>query len=97
MRIEVRRAQAGRGARGRATSTIAATGSGLLLRGVDADDELPSIRMDAPPAGERVDNANTQTALAHRRRRARRAAPPRSTALWTGPKGMMLALATGPT
>ena len=47
--------------------------------------------MDAAPAGDRVDNANTRTALAicaaapeELRRRIDR--------LWTGPKGMMLAL-----
>ena len=43
---------------------IAASGDGLLLRGVVADGDLPVIRIDAPPAGERVGNANTRTALA---------------------------------
>ena len=75
--------------------TIAATGSGLLLRGVTASEELPVIRMDAAPAGERVDNANTLTALA-----ISGAAPGalrrRIDRLWTGPKGMMLALVDGP-
>ena len=74
---------------------IAATGDGLLLKGVVADGDLPVIRMDAAPAGERVRNTNTRTALtlaatapdAIRRRIDR---------LWTGPKGMMLALVDGP-
>jgi cell division protein FtsQ len=74
---------------------IAAAGSGLLLRGVVADEDLPVIRMDAPPAGERVDNANTLTALA-----ISAAAPDalrkRIDRLWTGPHGMMLALIDGP-
>jgi cell division protein FtsQ len=51
--------------------------------------------MDAAPVGERVGNANTRTALklaatapdAIRRRIDR---------LWTGPRGMMLALVDGP-
>lgn len=76
-------------------TTLAATGSGLILRGVHADEELPVIKMDAPPAGERVDNANTKTALA-----ISAAAPEdlrrRIDRLWTGPKGMMLALIDGP-
>ena len=75
--------------------TIAATGSGLLLRGVVAGEELPVIRIDAAPAGERVDNANTLTALA-----IAGAAPERLRSridrFWTGPKGMMLALIDGP-
>ncbi len=76
-------------------STIAATGSGLLLRGVRADEDLPVIRMDAAPTGDRVGNANTRTALA-----ISAAAPEelrrRIDRLWTGPKGMMLALVDGP-
>lgn len=75
--------------------TIAATGSGLLLRGVTASEELPVIRMDATPAGERVGNANTLTALG-----IAGAAPAqlrsRIDRLWTGQKGMMLALVDGP-
>ena len=43
---------------------VAAAASGLLLRGVVADPDLPTIRMDAPPAGDHVDNANTRAALA---------------------------------
>jgi cell division protein FtsQ len=74
---------------------LAAAGSGLVLRGVVADEDLPVIRMDAPPAGDRVDNANTLTAL-----RISAAAPVelrrRIDRLWTGPKGMMLALVDGP-
>ena len=74
---------------------IAASGDGLLLKGVVADGDLPVIRMDGAPAGDRVRNTNTKTALtlaatapdAIRRRIDR---------LWTGPKGMMLALVDGP-
>lgn len=76
-------------------STIAATGSGLLLRGVTADEDLPVIRMDAAPTSDRVKNGNTRTALA-----ISAAAPEelrrRIDRLWTGPKGMMLALVDGP-
>jgi cell division protein FtsQ len=74
---------------------IAASGDGLLLRGVVADGDLPVIRMDAAPAGDRVSNANTRTALA-----LAAAAPEvlrrRIDRLWTGPKGMMLTLVDGP-
>ena len=74
---------------------IAASGDGLLLKGVVADGDLPVIRMDGVPAGDRVQNANTKTALTlaatapvEIRRRIDR--------LWTGPRGMMLALVDGP-
>ena len=74
---------------------LAATGDGMILRGVVADGDLPVIHMDAAPAGERVTNRNTRTALA-----IAAAAPPelrsRIDHLWTGPKGMMLALVDGP-
>jgi cell division protein FtsQ len=76
-------------------TTLAATGSGLILRGVSADEELPIVKMDAPPAGDRVDNDNTKAALS-----ISAAAPEelrrRIDRLWTGPKGMMLALIDGP-
>jgi len=74
---------------------IAASGDGLLLRGVLADGDLPVIRMDAAPVGDRVANANTRTALA-----LAAAAPDvlrrRIDRVWTGPRGMMLALVDGP-
>lgn len=74
---------------------VAASGDGLLLRGVVADGDLPVIKMDAPPAGDRVGNANTRTALA-----ISAAAPDalrrRIDRIWTGPRGMMLALVDGP-
>ena len=74
---------------------IAASGDGLVLRGVVADGDLPVIKVDAPPTGERVGNANTRTALT-----IAAAAPDalrrRVDRLWTGPRGMMLALVDGP-
>jgi cell division protein FtsQ len=74
---------------------IAASGDGLLLQGVVADGDLPVIKTDAPPVGDRVSNANTRTALA-----IAAAAPDellrRIDRLWTGPRGMMLALVDGP-
>ena len=74
---------------------IAASGDGLLLRGVVADGDLPVIKMDAAPAGDRVGNRNTRTALT-----IAAAAPDplrrRIDRLWTGPRGMMLALVDGP-
>jgi cell division protein FtsQ len=74
---------------------LAATGDGRLLRGVVADGDLPVIGMDGVPAGERVTNRNTLTALA-----IAAAAPDplrrRIDNLWTGPKGMMLTLVDGP-
>ena len=75
--------------------TIAASGSGLILRGVTPDEDLPVIHMAAPPVGERVDNRNTLTAL-----RIAAAAPAallaRVDRLWTGDDGMMLSLVDGP-
>jgi cell division protein FtsQ len=74
---------------------IAASGGGLLLRGVVADGDLPVIKTDEPPTGDRVGNANTRTALT-----IAAAAPDalrrRVDRLWTGPRGMMLALVDGP-
>jgi cell division protein FtsQ len=74
---------------------IAAAGSGLLLRGVTPDEDLPAIRMATAPAGERVDNRNTLTAL-----RIAGAAPApmlaRIDRMWTGDDGMMLSLVDGP-
>jgi cell division protein FtsQ len=74
---------------------IAASGDGLLLKGIVADGDLPVIRTDAVPAGDRVRNTNTKTALA-----LAAAAPDpirrRIDRMWTGPKGMMLALVDGP-
>ena len=74
---------------------IAASADGLLLDGVVAGGEVPVIRMDAAPAGERVTNANTRSALA-----IAGAAPDELRAridrLWTGSRGMMLALVDGP-
>ena len=60
---------------------LAAAGSGLVLRGVVADEDLPVIRMDVAPAGDRVGNANTLTALSDLRRRARPSCASASTAL----------------
>ena len=74
---------------------IAASGDGLLLRGVVADSDLPVIKTAAPPTGDRVGNLNTRTALT-----IAAAAPEalrrRIDRLWTGPRGMMLALVDGP-
>jgi cell division protein FtsQ len=74
---------------------VAAAGSGLVLRGVAADRDLPAIRVDAMPTGERVTNGNTRAALA-----IAAAAPEllrrRVLDVWTGPRGMMLSLEDGP-
>ncbi|MEA2312610.1 MAG: cell division protein FtsQ [Solirubrobacteraceae bacterium] len=74
---------------------IPATGSGLILRGVVADDGLPAIRVDAAPGGDHVDNANTRAALS-----IAASAPDvlrqRILRLWTGERGMMLSLENGP-
>ena len=74
---------------------IASSGDGLLLRGVVADGDLPVIKVDSPPTGDRVGNVNTRTALT-----IAAAAPDalrrRTDRLWPGPKGMMLSLVDGP-
>jgi cell division protein FtsQ len=74
---------------------VAATGDGRMLPGVVAAGDLPVIRVDGALAGDWVQNHNTRTALA-----IAAAAPvdlrKRIDRLWTGPKGMMLALVDGP-
>ena len=66
------------------------------FKGVVADGDLPVIRMDAAPVGERVENTNTKDRLDARRHCARRDPPAGIDRLWTGPRGMMLALVDGP-
>jgi cell division protein FtsQ len=71
------------------------SGSGLILNGVAPDSDLPVIKMAAPPAGDHVDNAHTMVAL-----RIAADAPAvlrhRILRLWTGARGMQLALENGP-
>jgi cell division protein FtsQ len=43
---------------------VPVSGSGVVMNGVRADRELPAIRVGTLPAGERVDDARTRTALA---------------------------------
>jgi cell division protein FtsQ len=70
------------------------SGGGIVLNGVEADDELPSIRRRQVPA-ERVDDARTQAALA-----VAAAAPEallaRSDRLHWGPDGLTMDLRDGP-
>jgi len=74
---------------------VPVTGGGILLTGVRADRDLPSIERDAVPPGRRVDDARTRAALA-----VAAAAPEallaRSEALrWTD-QGIALELRDGP-
>jgi cell division protein FtsQ len=70
------------------------SGGGIVLNGVEADDDLPSIRRRQVPA-ERVDDPRTQAALA-----VAAAAPEplltRSERLWWGPDGLTMDLRDGP-
>jgi cell division protein FtsQ len=75
-------------------SILPATGGGLLLDGVRAND-LPSVTTKAPPDGRRVRDARTLAAL-----RVAAAAPPelraRAEQLFYGAGGMTLELRDGP-
>jgi cell division protein FtsQ len=70
------------------------SGGGIVLTGVEADDDLPSIRKNQLPQG-RVDDARTRAAIA-----VAAAAPHRLLArgerLWWGPEGLTVDLRDGP-
>lgn len=74
---------------------IPAAGSGLVLQGVVAAPDLPTIRVELAPAGERVTDRRTLAALA-----IAAAAPEpldrRIDRIWNGPDGLMLTLREGP-
>jgi cell division protein FtsQ len=70
------------------------SGGGIVLNGVEADDDLPSIRRRQVPA-ERVDDPRTAAALAV----AATAPEPlltRGERLWWGPDGLTMDLRDGP-
>jgi cell division protein FtsQ len=70
------------------------SGGGIVLTGVEADDDLPTIRRDQLP-GPRVDDAKTRAALAV----AAEAPTPllaRGERLWWGPEGLTMDLRDGP-
>ena len=70
------------------------SGGGIVLTGVQADDDLPTIRHDQLP-GARVDDTKTKAALAV----AAEAPQPllaRSERLWWGPEGLTMDLRDGP-
>jgi cell division protein FtsQ len=74
---------------------IPAAGSGLVLQGVVAAPDLPTIRVELAPAGERVTDRGTLAALA-----IAAAAPEpldrRIDRIWNGPDGLVLTLREGP-
>jgi cell division protein FtsQ len=74
---------------------IPVSGGGLVLRGVQADQDLPSIRRPNTPPDGRVTDARTRAALA-----VAAAAPQellrRSERLWWGPRGLTVDLSDGP-
>jgi cell division protein FtsQ len=70
------------------------SGGGIVLTGVQADDDLPTIRRDQLP-GPRVGDAKTRAALAV----AAEAPTPllaRGERLWWGPEGLTMDLRDGP-
>ena len=74
---------------------VPVSGSGVVLTGVRADRDLPSIPRDAAPTGTRVHDRRTRAALA-----VAAAAPDRllrrGERLWWGPKGLTTDLRDGP-
>jgi len=74
---------------------IPAAGSGLVLQGVRADAQLPSIRIGSVPAGERVTDPETRAALV-----VAAAAPEallaRVERIGDGPDGLVLTMREGP-
>jgi cell division protein FtsQ len=70
------------------------SGGGIVLTGVEADDDLPSIRRDQLP-GPRVDDAKTRAALAVAAE-APRPLLARGERLWWGPEGLTMELRDGP-
>ena len=73
---------------------VAASGDGLVLRGMKASG-LPTLRVRTAPAGERVTDRRTLGALG-----VAGGAPPelrgRIERLWSGPRGLTLDLRNGP-
>jgi cell division protein FtsQ len=74
---------------------IPVSGGGIVLTGVHADADLPSIRRDTAPPDGRVTDPRTRAALA-----VAAAAPQklltRSDRVWWGPRGLTLDLRDGP-
>jgi cell division protein FtsQ len=74
---------------------VPVSGGGVVLTGVRADDDLPSIRRRVTPADGHVTDHRTRDALA-----VAAAAPEtlleRSSRLWWGPRGLTLDLRDGP-
>jgi cell division protein FtsQ len=74
---------------------IPVSGGGIVLRGVQADRDLPSIRRPNTPADDRVTDERTRAALA-----VAAAAPPelltRADRIWWGPRGLTVDLRNGP-
>jgi cell division protein FtsQ len=74
---------------------VAVTGSGLLLRDVNAPDTVPEIAVRAPVSGERVQDPKLLGALA-----VAAAAPPalakRTVSIQSGPRGLSAHLESGP-
>jgi cell division protein FtsQ len=74
---------------------VPVSGGGIVLTGVRADEDLPSIRRNVTPPDGRVTDRRTRDALA-----VAAAAPEqlleRSDRLWWGPRGLTLDLRDGP-
>jgi cell division protein FtsQ len=74
---------------------IPVSGGGIVLTGVQADADLPSIRSRTTPPDGRVTNPRTRAALA-----VAAAAPPelltRADRIWWGPRGLTVDLRDGP-
>ncbi len=70
------------------------SGGGIVLTGVQADDDLPTIRRDQLP-GPRVDDPRTKAALAVAAEAPQQLLA-RSERLWWGPEGLTMDLRDGP-
>jgi len=74
---------------------VPVSSGGLVLQGVQADTDLPSIRLQAAPADGRVADARTRAEVA-----VAAAAPlpllTRADRIWAGPRGLTVDLRDGP-
>ena len=75
---------------------IPVTGSGVLLRGVTADRDLPSLVLRETAVGPKLTDRRALRALTIAERRARPALQPRRSSSTIGSRGVVVSLENGP-